>query len=510
VTVSESQETELKKPARAFSKAWPILSNVSLSTKLLMLTIGFVMLAEVLIFAPSVANYRKNWLLDRITAAQIASLALEAAPDYTLPEKLRRELMETAGVRAVALRRDDSRQLVIQMDDQREVDTSYDLREASWFSLISDGFYVFVAPEGRLIRIIGEPEIGVGTLIEVVMDERPLQIALYKFAWNIFLLSLFISFITAALVYLSLNALLVRPILRLTWNMVRFRHNPEDRSRVIVPSARGDEVGTAEKELADMQTDLADMLQQKSRLAALGLAVSKINHDLRNILATAQLLSDRMVVSTDPIVQRFAPKLMVSLDRAIQLCTETLRFGKTSEMAPKRAKFPLMPLVEEAADSVGLLEHSLVRWRLDLQINLEIDADRDQLFRVLSNLLRNAVQILEKAALNGEHAEIRFSARRESDAVVMMISDNGPGVPDRAREHLFEPFSGSSREGGTGLGLAISSEIARSHGGALTLMNTIKGASFRLEIPDSKRMDNVGGRRREKRKPDAGSNVPMQ
>ncbi len=510
MTILDSQETEVKNAATALTRAWRSLSRLSLSTKLLMLTIAFVMLAEVLIFAPWVANYRKNWLLDRLTAAQIASLALEAAPEHMLPEKLRRELLDTAGVRAVALRRDELRQLVLQMDGTREIDTTYDLREASWFSLLADGLYVFVAPEGRMIRIIGEPEIGPGNLIEIVMDERPLQIALFGFAWNVFLVSLLISFITAALVYLSLNALLVRPMSRLTWNMVRFRENPEDRSRVIVPSTRNDEVGMAEKELADMQTDLADMLQQKSRLAALGLAVSKINHDLRNILATAQLLSDRMVISSDPIVQRFAPKLILSLDRAIQLCTETLRFGKTSELAPKRAHFPLGPLVEEAADSAGLLEHSLIQWRPGAPSDLEIDADRDQLFRVLSNLLRNATQILEKAPVNGASPEIALLAERYGDRVIITISDNGPGVPVRVRQHLFEPFTSSSRDGGTGLGLAISAEIARSHGGNLTLLDTTRGASFRLEIPDSKPEDNGYQRRRQKHKSGNGSGIRAQ
>ncbi|MBC8051083.1 MAG: HAMP domain-containing histidine kinase [Chitinophagales bacterium] len=475
-----------------------------------MLTIAFVMLAEVLIFAPSVANYRKNWLLDRLTAAQIASLALEAAPEYTLPEKLRKELLETAGVRAVALRRNESRQLVLQMEDSREIDTTYDLREANWFSLLSDGLYVFFAPEGRMIRIIGEPEISAGNLIEIVMDERPLQIALFRFAWNIFLLSLLISLITAGLVYLSLNALLVRPISRLTWNMVRFRENPEDRSRVIIPSTRRDEVGTAEKELADMQTDLADMLQQKSRLAALGLAVSKINHDLRNILATAQLLSDRMVVSSDPIVQRVAPKLIVSLDRAIQLCTETLRFGKTSELPPKRAPFVLAPLVEEAADSVGLLEHSQIQWRLDTPPDLVIDADRDQLFRVFSNLLRNSAQILEKEPVNGAPHQIAVTAARQDGRVSVTVSDNGPGVPARVRERLFEPFTSSTRDGGTGLGLAISAEIARAHGGNLSLLNAERGASFRLEIPDSMPADRLYQRKRDKSKTGNGLRIRPQ
>ncbi len=69
---------------------------------------------------------------------------------------------------------------------------------------------------------------------------------------------------------------------------------PESTARIIKPSGRGDEIGVAERELSDMQRDLVSMLHQKSRLAALGLAVSKINHDLRNLLASSQLLSDQL------------------------------------------------------------------------------------------------------------------------------------------------------------------------------------------------------------------------
>src|SRR5262249_26060636 len=131
-----------------------------------------------------------------------------------------------------------------------------------------------------------------GEFVEIVIDESPLREAMLRFSVNILLLSLMISIITAALVYLSLHLLLVRPMRRITANMMAFRSDPENPARVIVASSRQDEVGIAERELAMMQRDLASMLQQKSRLAALGLAVSKINHDLRNLLASAQLFSE--------------------------------------------------------------------------------------------------------------------------------------------------------------------------------------------------------------------------
>ena len=135
---------------------------------------------------------------------------------------------------------------------------------------------------------------GAGDFIEVVLPEAPLRAAMIRYGLNVLGLSVIISMITAALVYFALNGLLVQPMMRITRNMLRFSQNPEDASRIIVPSARQDEIGTAERELAHMQVELTQTLQQKSRLAALGLAVSKISHDLRNMLANAQLISDRL------------------------------------------------------------------------------------------------------------------------------------------------------------------------------------------------------------------------
>ncbi len=480
---------EFRTPSPETGGAQPIslssrVSSLSLSTKLLIMTLGFVMLAEVLLFVPSVANFRKNWLLERLAAAQIASLALEAAPDNALPDTLRKELLETAGVHGVALRRDEFRQLVLQMDKPRPVDANYDLRKEGTLALIADAVHTLLAPKDRIIRVVGQPEMGAGETIEIVMEEGPLKAAMARFALNIFWLSLVIALITATLVYLSLNAMLVRPMMRITWNMIRFRENPEDRSRIIVPSDRGDELGIAEKELSAMETDLADMLREKSRLAALGLAVSKINHDLRNMLASAQLISDRMTASPDATVQRFAPKLIASLDRAIQLCMDTLKFGKTSELPPQRTVFLLLPLIEEAAESLALPDHPFIRWRVEVAPDLFVDADRDQLFRVLVNLLRNAQQILEKQPGKGAPPQISVEALREGNAAVIIVSDNGPGLPQKARQHLFEPFMGGARDGGTGLGLAISAELIRAHGGTIAAEDVRQGARFRLVIPD--------------------------
>jgi signal transduction histidine kinase len=278
-------------------------------------------------------------------------------------------------------------------------------------------------------------------------------------------------------------------MLRITRNMVHFRQDPEDASRIIVPSGRRDEIGTAEHELSEMQTQLAGVLLQKTRRAQLGLAVSKINHDLRGMLANAQLLSDRLTAIPDATVQRFAPKLIASLDRAINFCNDTLRHGRAEEAAPRRELLLLKPLAEEVGDALGLPREGSVDWVLEIDDTLRIDADRDHLFRILSNLVRNALEAIEgqrEHAVPGEvlHGEIHIKAWREGRRVFVEVRDNGPGVPQKARDHLFEAFTGSQRKGGTGLGLAIAAEIVGVHGGHLRLVDAPKGAAFQFEIPD--------------------------
>ena len=453
-----------------------------LSAKLLLLTILFVMLAEVLVFVPSVSNFRRQWLMERMAAAQIAALAAEAAPGGQLPSTLRNELLEQAKVKAIAVKRADSRILIIEMDMAADIDASYDLRHASWLTLIADALMVYVAPDDRIIRVVGEPGFDEGEFIEVVMGEAPLKAAMIRYGLDILGLSILISIITAALVYLSLDALLVKPMTKLTWNIVRFSERPEDPSRIINPSSRRDEIGTAERELSSMQRELAETLSQKTRLAALGLAVSKISHDLRNMLSSAQLLSDRLITVKDPTVQRLVPKLIASLDRAIRLCARTLDFGQAQEIPPRRQRFELAPLVTEVGDSLGLPRPKLIGWSVDIEEALEVDADRDQLFRVLSNLCRNAVQALESQ--DEAAGEIVVAARREGSVTVIEVADTGPGVPERARAHLFKAFQSVARKGGTGLGLAIAAELVQAHGGNLTLLDTEGGAIFRVTIPD--------------------------
>jgi len=460
--------------------------RVGLSGKLLLLTVLFVMVAEILIYVPSVANFRLNWLNDRLAAAHTAALVLEAAPSGMVPESLANQILKSIGARAVAMKMGNQRRLLAASSmPTEELAQDIDMREVSWWRSIIDAFDTLLTSKpDDMIRVVGAAPMG-GDFLEIILNEAPLYKAMWTFSVNILLLSLAISAITAMLVFFALHYLLVRPMWRITRNMIAFRADPENPTRIIAESGRRDEVGTAEEELAAMQRELASMLHQQSRLAALGLAVSKINHDLRNLLASAQIFSDQLSTLPDPKVQRFAPKLMRALERAIAFCQSTLSYGAAQEPPPDRKTIAVEPLIEEVHEALGLTLDVPIRWIVAVDRGLTMEADHDQLFRVLVNIARNAVQALEvRGARDPARDQIRITGRREGSVVVIEVSDTGPGVPEKARAHMFQAFQGAARAGGTGLGLAIAAELVRAHGGEIRLIPGTIGATFSITIPD--------------------------
>ena len=463
----------------------PRKPRVGLSGKLLLLTVLFVMVAEILIYVPSVANFRLNWLNDRLAAAHTAALVLDAAPSGMVPESLAKQILNSIGARAVAMKMGNQRRLLAAADVPSEIAQDIDMRQRSWLHSIFDAFETLLTCKaGDVMRVVGAAPMG-GDFLEIILNEGPLCKAMWTFSVNILMLSLAISCITAMLLFFALHYLLVRPMWRITENMIAFRADPENPSRIIAESGRQDEIGTAEEELASMQRELASMLHQQSRLAALGLAVSKINHDLRNLLASAQLFSDQLSTSPDPKVQRFAPKLMRALERAIAFCQSTLSYGGAQEAPPERKTIEVEPLIEEVHEALGLGLDVPIRWIVAVERGLTVEADHDQLFRVLVNLARNAVQALEtRGARDPARDQIRITGRREGSVAVIEVSDTGPGVPEKARAHLFQAFQGSARAGGIGLGLAIAAELVRAHGGEIRLVPGTIGATFSISIPD--------------------------
>ncbi len=447
----------------------------SLSARLLVLTILFVMIAEIMIFVPSVARFRYDWLTERLSAAHLAILTLDVAPEGMVDDRMREELLTHVGAYAINVHRGGAK-LVLASDTPPPLQESINLGQSSPLELVVDALMVLSRTEARVVRIIGPSPKHSETNIEVVIEERPLQAALIDFGWRVFLLSLVISLFTAGLVYLSLHWLMVRPMRRITESMTRFRENPDDLHNIIEPSTRSDEIGVAQHELATMQGVLRASLRQKGRLAALGTGVAKINHDLRGILSSALLVSDRLESSDDPDVKRVTPTLISAIDRAVALCDDTLDYVRHDHMAMRLSRFPLASLVTDVRATRNLSGGKLMSIESVVDTELTINADRGQILRVLSNILQNS------AEAGATEVVVRSSVT--DGMIALSIQDNGPGLPERAQKRLFEPFEGSVRAGGTGLGLAIARELMRNHGGDLVLEATGEtGTTFRLTLP---------------------------
>lgn len=440
----------------------------------------FVMIAEVLIFVPSIARFREDYLNNRLERAQIASLALLA--DDMIDSDLEKELLENAGVYNVVLRRDQRRELMLSSEMPKTVTATFDMRDDSAIVLIRDAIARYVSPENEVIRVIGAPVRDAGLLIEITMETEPLRMAMIDYGFRILLLSAVISIITASLLFVALRALMLKPIKRVVMDMQNYAAAPEDARRIIVPSASVTELREAEQALQKLETDLSQALRQKDRLAQLGSAVSKISHDLRNILTSAQLFTDRIETSEDPTVKRMAPKLVGSITRAVHLCESTLAFGKAEEPSPTLTMLPLSEVVDEVIESEVLAVGDFaLQFENEVPPTLKLRADREQLYRVLANLIRNARQAI---VATNKPGKIRISARDEADKWWIDIIDTGPGLPPKAKEFLFTPFQGGARKGGSGLGLAISAELIRGHGGNLSLAGTDEsGTCFSICLP---------------------------
>ena len=461
-----------------------------LAKRVLLLNIAFVMVAATMVYLPSISVYRENWLKNRLAAAYTAALVLEAAPSAMVPPALSRQLLDSVGARVIVLDTLGTKRILASSELPPAVDAVYDLRKPTLGVSMAHAIETMLAPPGRVITILGEAPMG-GEAVAITMDEAPLKHGMASYSQRILAMTLIMSAIVATLATIAANVMVLRPVRRLTTNITQFGADPENAARIITPSGRNHEIGQAETALAIMQESLVRELNQKKHLAALGLAVAKINHDMRNMLASAQLLSDRLANVTDPLAQRLAPKLVATLDRAIRFCQATMTYGRAIDEPPKLRRFALRPLVEEAAESVALQPGCAVEIVDDVADEIEIVADAEQMFRVLVNLIRNGVEALRSAGpAPGWPAQVRVSARRVfippekakkgaggGARIVIEVSDTGPGVPLAVRPKLFAAFFTSDRAGGTGLGLVIASDLIRAHGGSLTLADARPEAS---------------------------------
>ncbi len=458
-----------------------------LSVKLIA-TITLVILAvEVVIYLPSAGNFRQSWLNDRLRIGIVAARVLDAVPDVmNVPAVLTDNLLNSAGAIAIVYRRDGQSQL-IELDEapMPKEAVTVDMRQTDLATLVMGVIDTLTHGGDRVLRILGNSNGAADedAEVEVLIDEKPLHNDLIAYSWSIVLISLLVAFLTAVVLYILVSRLLIVPIRRLTENMVAYRMNPENASLIIAPTRRQDEIGIVENELAAMETDIFSMLRQRRHLADLGLAVAKINHDLRNTLTSAQMLSDQVVALDDPKIQRLAPRLLHSIDKAVAFAQSVLDYGRQSGTPPKPVPVDLRALIDESTIDAGLRGHPSIALDNAVPDDITIKVDPDQLARVLINLAKNAREALEASGDKTADPKVTFSFARTGDDYTVSVADNGPGLPPRARDNLFVAFEGSAKAGGTGLGLAIARELVAAHGGALSYTPLEPGTRFDISLP---------------------------
>lgn len=464
-----------------------------LSAKLIATIVVVILAVEVVVYLPSAANFRTGWLEDRLRVGMVAARVLDAAPNIMdLPQSLTDRLLMSAGATAIVYRREGQSQLIELKDVPmpREAVT-VDLREAGPMAQIAGALDTLVFGGERTLRIVGAgggPDDSSEALVEVLMPEAPLRSDLLVYSRNIFILSLIVAVMTAAALYIIVRNILIVPIRRLTTSIVGFREAPENAMLIAASSLRRDEIGVLERELEAMERDIFSMLRQRRHLADLGMAVTKINHDLRNTLTSAQMLSDQVANVEDPKVQRLAPRLVHSIDRAIGFAQQVIDYGRQSSTPPRPVPVDLRLLVDEAIQEALLLGHPRIKVGNDVPDGVTLRADPDQLARILVNILKNAREALETVNGDGEVPQVGVSYAERDGNMVVSIADNGPGLPPRARDNLFVAFEGSARAGGTGLGLAIARELTEAHGGSVVYTPLEPGTRFDIVLPTSLRI----------------------
>ncbi len=455
-----------------------------LSAKLLIVTVAFVLLVEVLIFLPSMSSFRLRWLSERLqTAAGVSTLLIDVEPG-TLSEGVQTDVLRSLGVKAIAMRDGEASRLLAVSKMPASVDEHIDLEASDPINSLGGAISTLFSDGHQILRVYGSVD-ETPRIYEVLMPDKALRTAMLSYSRNIFAVSLLILVLTAALIYMLINRMMIRPIRGMASSMLAFSDAPDDPSRIIRPAPRNDEIGIAERELSDMQKRLHKVLGEQKHLADLGLAVSKINHDMRNILASAQLMSDRLRQVRDPGVQAFAPKLLRALDRAVSYSEGVLSYGRAQEAPPSRRRVRLKQLVDEVYELLGVPHDVDIEMVNTVDQHFEVDADSEQLFRVLTNLGRNAVQAMVADRENAVVRRLTIAAERIGSVSRVTVEDTGPGLAQKARENLFAAFRGSARSGGTGLGLAVAQELVRAHAGTLELVESVGGRTvFAVTIPD--------------------------
>ena len=455
--------------------------------RLLLLITLSVFITEIMVFIPSIANMQSSWLDDHHQSAKAISMILASTPDPVLSQNLQKNVLIATDALAISIIKGKQRYDFAVSPHLKKVNEVIDLPDYSETKALLDSLSTLYFGGDNILLVRG-PIDGTDIYLEVTVADKNLREAMVQFSWHFVVISLTIAIVAATMIYFIVHELLVRPLQNIYTNMLDFVIEPHNPSRILVPEPRYDEVGITQKRISVIESELQKSYARQKHLANLGLAVSKINHDMRNILASAQLMSDHLADAKDPMVKKIAPKLIKAIDRAVTYSQTVITYGRTQEPTPNRQHLLLHKLIDDVFESLTLPGSDKVEFINDVPVDITVDADDEELHRVITNLCRNGVQaMVEREDGSNNKNKLIIHGRRLDHTTIIDVTDTGPGLPAKAKQHLFSPFQGSTSKNGTGLGLTICEELIHAHGGTIKLIDDDEGgAHFEIRIPDAK------------------------
>ncbi|AKH20373.1 sensor histidine kinase [Sedimenticola thiotaurini] len=456
------------------SKNNSLLLQNSLSARVIVYSLLVTVLVTSLMAFPLVAHYSDNWLKNRVAAAYLISLATESSSEGSVNRNLEQRLLTQANVLGITIRKADNQTFMLGPDMPLVFDYHHDLRYSTMQSTLSLLLKATMGGGQKIIHITDNAPGAVRALVEIDIGCHELFLQAMDSTKRALGTALLTALLMSIFFYGFLQISVVLPLQHLTSGILAFRADPNDVSRTNLVSGRIDEIGIAEEAFQQMQNDIRATLVLRTRLAAIGMAVTKIQHDLKGLLSSVMVVSDTLETSRDPEVRRIFPGLITAIDRAVELCHSSLNFATEGPLRLELEKFNLFTFIEElfkecnSGRKVALINQ--------VPPALVMVGDKAQLRRVIGNLILNA--------LEADSSKIIVSAVIRQDRVEIDITDNGTGIPEKLKSQIFKPFISSTKAGNSGLGLSIAKDVVSAHGGTISIVVSEPGRTvFSVHLP---------------------------
>ena len=267
------------------------------------------------------------------------------------------------------------------------------------------------------------------------------------------------------ILYFVIRRFYVAPLNSLTSTLTEFAADPT----IPRPTSKALKINKdfrdAAKALDELQRNTISEMRQRERLADIGEAVAKINHDIRNVLSSATLVADALLNSDDARVNRSAPHVVRSLEQAVDLCQSMMDY-LVAVPDPQLSTFAMHNIANELTDATKM--------QITYSGPAKIHADRKMMQRIFLNLARNSG--------NAGATKLNIDIWRAGHLGIIDVSDNGHGIPKRQWDDLFLAFKSHGR-GGSGLGLVITQDLVAAQG--LCKEQPIKRKWLRISNPAS-------------------------